>query len=111
IADELTRTVIGDVAAASRLDDLDAARGQRVSRREHVRAAAIAAHAERQDVRVLDEQQAVVDAIRLAILDERALELERLAARHRPEPLHAERPAAIGRYTMFGSHCSSARLT
>ena len=64
IADELPGPVVGDVAAAAGLVDLDAARRERIRRREDVRAPAVAAHAERQDVRMLDEQQHVVDAIR-----------------------------------------------
>ena len=45
--------------------------------------AAVAADAERQDVRMLEEQQHVADAAGAAILDERALQRERLGVRAR----------------------------
>src|SRR5205823_956952 len=61
VADDLPRTVIRDIAAASGLVDLDAAGRQRVGRGEDVRSAAVAAHAERQHVRMLDEHQRVDD--------------------------------------------------
>ena len=78
ISDDLAGTVVGDVAAASGLVHLDAARRQRFGCREDVTAAAVAAHAERQHVRMFDEQQQIADAVRAALFDERALQRERL---------------------------------
>ena len=85
IADDLAGAVIGDVAAAAGLVDLDAARVQHLGRREDVRASAVAADTERQHVRMLDEQQQVADAVRSPILDERALDLERVRVRYDAE--------------------------
>jgi hypothetical protein len=65
--------------------DLDAARHEVVGRGENVRAAAVAAHAERDDVRMLDEQQQIADAPLAPLLDERPLQRERLAVRQETE--------------------------
>src|SRR4051794_7537373 len=92
IADELTGAVIGDIAAAARLEHVDAAGGQNISRGENVRAAAIAAYAERQHMRVLEQQQRIGDAPGAAIFDERTLKVERLAIRHRSETADVENP-------------------
>jgi hypothetical protein len=81
----LTGTVVRDVAAAAGLENVDAARGERVVCRENVRSTAVAADAQRQHVRVFDQQQRVVDALSAAIFDERALKRERVAVRHESE--------------------------
>jgi hypothetical protein len=86
IADDLTRTVIRDVAAAPRFVNVDAARGQRLAGGENVRSAAVAANAERQHVRMFDEEKKVVDATGAAILDEHTLQRQRVGVRHQPEP-------------------------
>ena len=53
-------------------------------------AAAVAAHAEREHVRMLDEQQQIADAAGAPLLDERALQRERLGVRHEAEPADFE---------------------
>ena len=57
---------------------------------EDVRAPAVASDAERQDRRMLDEQQHVVDPTGAALLDEGALQRERLGVRHQAEPPNVE---------------------
>jgi hypothetical protein len=91
ISNELSRSVVGDAPAASRFVNLDAAGCQRAGVRQDVRAAAIAFDAERQDVRVFDEKEHVARSPGAAILDERALKLERLAVPYAPETADLER--------------------
>jgi hypothetical protein len=69
VAHDLSRTVVGDVAAAAGLVDLDTPGRQRVRRRQNMRAAAIAASPKRQHGRVLDEQQQIIDPPSLALGD------------------------------------------
>ena len=59
---------------------------------QNVRAPAVAAHAKGQDVRMLDEQQHVVDAARAALLDQRALQRERLRVGDATEAPDLETP-------------------
>ena len=73
IADDLSGTVIRDVSSASGLVDVDAASRQRIGRGQDVRAAAVTANAEREDVGMFDEEQEIADAAVPALLDERAL--------------------------------------
>lgn len=103
ITDDLSRAVVGDVAAATGFVHLDAARREKVGISEDVRSTAVAANAERQDVRVLDEQELVVNCSRLALVDERALQRQRLGVRDTPQ--------ATDDQTTFGSQFSSVRLT
>ena len=57
VADDLTGAMIRDVTAAAGLVHVDAPSGEQIGRGENMRSAAIASDAERQDVRVLDEDQ------------------------------------------------------
>ena len=59
VAHELPRAVVGHVAAAPRLVHLDAAGRQHLRRRDDVRAGAVRFHAERDDVRVLEQEKDV----------------------------------------------------
>jgi hypothetical protein len=86
IADDLSWTVVGDVAAAAGLVHGDAARRERIGRRQDVGAAPVAADAKREHVRMLDEQQLIVDLILAPLVDKRSLQLERLGVRDLPEP-------------------------
>ena len=79
IADQLSRAVIGDVAAASGLDDLDAARGQRLGGGDDVRPGLGELHAERDDMGMFEQQQRVGDAIGAPVFDEGLLQVERFA--------------------------------
>lgn len=78
IADELSRTVIRDVAAAPGFEDVDAGRLQRIGRGTHVRPPTVASDAERQHARMFDQEQKVVDVAGATLLDERPLQRERL---------------------------------
>lgn len=85
VSDDLTRTVVGDIAASPCFPHFDSAFGEGLSRRENVGAATVAAHADRQDVWVLDQEQQILDAAGAPLLDEPALKQERLAVRNNAE--------------------------
>ena len=76
---------------------------QHVVGRENVRAAAVATHAERQHVRMLDEQQHVADLPLAAIVDELLLQGQRLGVRTRCRD--------GGLQAAVSSQFSSARVT
>ena len=111
VADELSGAVVGDVAAATGFEDLDAARGELLGRRHDVSARRRQLDAERQDVRMLQQQQRVGDAVRAALLDERALQLDGLARRRRVRDDAREARASGCLYTCFGSKFSRMSLT
>jgi hypothetical protein len=60
-----------------------------------VPASAVAAHAERQDVGMFDEEERVGNAPRAALVDERSLERERLRIGHASESTHIEGPRRL----------------
>ena len=93
IADDLAGTVIGDVAAASGLEDLDAARRERVSVREDVRAAAVSSTPSVRTGGCCRSSSSVGDATGAALLDERALQRERLGVGNDAETADLERAA------------------
>ena len=107
IADHLPGTVISDIAAAPRLEHFNASCRQYLGCRKDVGAPAVASHAERQNVRVLDQQQRIVDPIGFPVFHQRSLQFERFGVRHSPEPANGKGPP----YTAAGSQFSSARLT
>ena len=82
--------MVRDVAAPSGFVHLDAARGELIRGREDVGPTAVAADAERQDVRVLDEQQEVAGVAGLARRDEIALQRKRLGVRHQAKPTNQQ---------------------
>jgi hypothetical protein len=73
IPNNLSGTVVGDVAAAPRLVDLDAARREHRGVRTQVLPPSIGADSERDDVWMLEEQERVVDSTFLPVFDERLL--------------------------------------
>jgi hypothetical protein len=85
VPNELAGSVVGDVAAASRHVDFNAAVREQLAAREDMRAPAVALHPERQHMRMLHEQEHVVDMSRPTLLDQLALKRERLAVRNHPE--------------------------
>jgi hypothetical protein len=85
VADDLARPVVGDVAAAPCFVNLDTARGEEVAAGEDVGASAIAFDAERQDVRMLDEEQDVFDAPGPPLLDEVPLERQGVCIGNEPQ--------------------------
>ena len=120
VPDDLAGSVVGDIAAASGLVHLDAAGRQRCSRREDVTAAAIATHAKRQHVGMLDEQQQIADPVRAPLFDERPLQRERLGIAHPAETpdfnaathlRSLERVLRFGGHVHLGGHTHLARAT
>ena len=79
IADDLTRSVVRHIAPSSRFEDLDTSCGQRFWCRQDVRGTHLPLHAERNDVRMLEEQKKVPDTTGAALFHERLLKRERLA--------------------------------
>ena len=90
IADQLARPVIRHVAAAAGLEHVDAERRQSIGRGQDVRTA-VFLDANGEDVRMLQEQQRIGNAIGLALVDQPALQLEPVRVGNEPEPPHLER--------------------
>src|SRR5262245_37427397 len=85
VSHELTGSVVGDVAAAPRLVDFDSALSEQLPTCQDMAAPAVSLHAKRQDMRVLHEQEHVVDLSRSTLLDQLTLKRERLAIRDQAE--------------------------
>ena len=85
VPDKLTGTMVGNISAAPGLMDFYPAISQKLAAGHDVRAPAIASDAQRQHMRVLHEQQDIVDVSRPALLDELALKRQRLGVRNQPE--------------------------
>ena len=92
IADELTRAVEGHVSAAARFKKLDAVSFERLRSREHVRAIVAGPDSERDDRRVLEQEQLIGNPVGLPILDELLLEFQRLGVSDDPEPTNFDGP-------------------
>jgi hypothetical protein len=90
IADKLTGAVVGDVAAASRLEHGHALLVERFRRCHDVRAIVTVLHAERDDGRVLQQEQLIRDAPRFPILDERLLQRETVGVTDHAKPAHLD---------------------
>ena len=75
IADHLPGTVIGDIAAAARLVHLDVPRGEQLGRGNQVRSRRIRLDAERNDMRMLEQEKDVGHTPGPPLFDERALHL------------------------------------
>jgi hypothetical protein len=78
--------MVCDVATAAGLAHLDAARGQELGRRDQVRPRNLGLDAERDDVRMFEEQEKIGYATGPPFLDERALHLMRDRIRDDAEP-------------------------
>ena len=83
--------------------NLDATRSKHRVSRQDVRPTDFLSNTERDDRRMVDEQQKVADAIRTPILDQRALQLERLRIRNEawPPDLYRSRQSTV----QFSSAC------
>jgi len=90
ISHDLAGTVVRDVAAPSGFVDGDPPRRQLFGAGQNVTASAVAADAEREHVRVLDQEQHVVDAIVLALLDDGPLKRQPIRVRHDAEAADVE---------------------
>ena len=85
VADDLTWTVVGNVAPASGFVHGDVERRQRFGRRQDMRPAAVTANAERQHVRMLDEQEDVSDSAGATFFRQLTLQCQGLCVRHAAE--------------------------
>jgi hypothetical protein len=107
VSDHLAGAVIRHVAAAAGFEYLDAPRRELIRRGDDVRPAVLL-DADRDHVRMLQQQQGVGDAVGFAILDERALQVERVGVGNETEPPHLERVhRAIRPATDRNSRCPS----
>ena len=95
IANQLTRTVIGHITAAARFDDVDTEPAQGLGCGEDVLAGIRALHPDGDDGWMLQQQQQIVRAAGLTILDEGTLQVERLAVAHDSEPADEQRAVLI----------------
>ena len=86
ITDELPGAVIRDVAAAARFMNSDAALVEFVRRGEEVRLRRVQLHAERDDVRMLQQQEKIGHRTRAPLLHQRALQLHGIRVWHDAEP-------------------------
>ena len=75
----MPRAVIGDIAAASGLDDLDSTGGQCLGGGDDVRPGLGELDAEGDHMGMFEQQQRVGDAPRAPVFDERLLQVERVA--------------------------------
>src|SRR5262249_189384 len=106
VSDDLPRAVIRDVAAASRLEDVDAQRFQMIVRGDDIRAAPVALDAQRDDARMLQEDPQVRPPGPAGLFGERALHRERVGVGN-----DAEAPDfKWTHYTSLGSKFSSCFL-
>jgi hypothetical protein len=90
VTNELAGPVVGDVAAAARLVDLDPARSKHVRARQNVSASAVAAHAEGQDVGMFEQEQRIADDAGSAIFHQGSLQGECLSVGDAAQASHVE---------------------
>src|SRR5687767_2959177 len=98
VADNLARSVVRDVAAASRLRDFDAELRETLGRGQHIGTAAVALHAKRDDRGMLQQDQEIWNAAGAALLDELALKCQSLAVGNETETADLEGPPKGGHY-------------
>ena len=115
IADELTGTVKGHVAAASRFEQLDAFSLECFGRGEHVRSLVSGPNAERDDVGMLQQEELIGDDALLALVDELALNIQRVLVGDAAEAPYIQfKPGGFARsrasYIQDSSNCSSRSL-
>ena len=108
IGDQLTRAVVGDLAAALDPLDLDASSLELLGRRQDVRRVGVLA--EGQDCRVFEQQQLVADAGVGSVIDEPLLERVRLAVVDATEPPRAQRRHAFGGRAQRGTRIDEGGL-
>jgi hypothetical protein len=85
VSDDLAGSVICHVAAPAGLVHRDAKLGEAGMARDDVRPAAVAFHPQRDDGRMLQEQEQIGDMPGAPFLDEAALHRKRLVIRHDAE--------------------------
>src|SRR5262245_31745680 len=77
ITDELTRSMIRDVSATTGLEQLDAEQTALLVINQNVRL--VRAGAERDDVRVLEQEKLIGDFVGTTLFDQALLQVERIA--------------------------------
>jgi hypothetical protein len=85
ISHELAGAVVRDVPAAPRLVNVDSAISEQLVTCQDMSAPAVPFHAKRQHMRVLHEQEHVVDVSRATLLDQLTLKRQRLTVRDQAE--------------------------
>jgi hypothetical protein len=73
ISNDLPRSVVSHVTASARLVDLDATSCQLILACQDVSPATVVSNTECQNVRMLDKEQDIRDAVALTIFNERSL--------------------------------------
>jgi len=112
IADELPGPVVGDVAAAAGLEELDAEQASFIGVEQDVRG--IGGRAERDDVRVLEQQELVNDIAVAPPPNQVLLQRERALVIEATEPPRLERPrradqASSGNVSSASFSCARKR--
>jgi hypothetical protein len=105
IADDLSGPVVGHVAAAACFVDLDTELRQALGRGQDVRSPAVSFHAERDDGRMLQQQEQIGHTLGPPLLDERALHRERVGVGDDPEPADFKGPHRGGSRLRAGATC------
>ncbi len=82
--------MVGDIAAAARLENRYTKRFQSLRRRQDVRSAAITASAEGEDVRMLQQDELIGNAIVATICGKSLLQLKTVAVGNRSESSYFE---------------------
>jgi hypothetical protein len=100
--------VIRHIAPAAGLVYANTTCGEHVGRRHDVRPPAALPNAERQDMRMLEQEERVRNSVCPALVDERTLQLQRFAIWHPAKPTNVEWPQS---YTWDGSKFSIPFLT
>ena len=85
ISHELAGSVVRDVPAAPRLVNFDSALSEQLATCQDMSAPAVPFHTKCQDMRVLYEQEHVVDLFRSTLLDQLTLKRQRLTVRDQAE--------------------------
>ena len=91
ISNDLPRSMVRHVTASTGLVDLYPTSCQLISTRQDVSPPAIVSNTERQDVRMLDEQQDIRDAVALPVFDERSLKRESIRVRDQSQTTYFQR--------------------
>src|SRR5688500_18165402 len=86
IANELTGTMIGDVAAPPGLMKFDVPRREQLRRRDQMRTCGVRFDAERDDMRMFEQKEEVGDTAGATFLDERSLHVARDRIRNHAQP-------------------------
>ena len=90
---------------AAGFEHLDAPRSQRLAGRQDVGPAPVSPDTERQDRRMLDEQEQIVDGPGAPFFDQRALQRQRVGIRHTAQPPDVELSGHASEGSQFSMVC------